>query len=141
MEILNKNELIDTYDEFMCNRNKLKKEGNEIAVCFNREHKVFNYINNIEMKEQLKSWRKMIKQKQIEILNGNNLKLCDLRGRPFFILVITPTDENYNMIDPFGMLLNYMVSGFIYAFDSEKNRNECYNYLNKIQTKIRAENK
>ena len=139
MEILNKNELIDTYDEFMCNRNKLKKEGNEIAVCFNREHKVFNYINNIEMKEQLKSWRKMIKQKQIEILQGNNLKLCDLRGRPFFIFVITPTDEKYNMIDPFGMLLNYMVSGFIYAFDSEKNRNECYNYLNKIQTKMSNE--
>jgi len=139
MEILNKNELIDTYDAFMCNRNKLKKEGNEIAVCFNREHKVFNYINNIEMKEQLKSWRKMIKQKQIEILHGNNLKLCDLRGRPFFILVITPTDEKYNMIDPFGMLLNYMVSGFIYAFDSEKNRNECYKYLNKIQTKMSNE--
>jgi hypothetical protein len=139
MEILNKNELIDTYDAFMCNRNKLKKEGNEIAVCFNREHKVFNYINNIEMKEQLKSWRKMIKQKQIEILHGNNLKLYDLRGRPFFIFVITPTDEKYNMIDPFGMLLNYMVSGFIYAFDSEKNRNECYNYLNKIQTKMSNE--
>ena len=139
MEILNKNELIDTYDAFMCNRNKLKKEGNEIAVCFNREHKVFNYINNIEMKEQLKSWRKMIKQKQIEILHGNNLKLYDLRGRPFFIFVITPTDEKYNMIDPFGMLLNYMVSGFIYAFDSEKNRNECYKYLNKIQTKMSNE--
>ena len=139
MEILNKNELIDTYDEFMCNRNKLKKEGNEIAICFNREHKVFNYINNIEMKEQLKNWRKMLKQKQIEILQGNNLKLCDLRGRPFFIFVITPTDEKYNMIDPFGMLLNYMVSGFIYAFDNEKNRNECYNYLNKIQTKMSNE--
>jgi hypothetical protein len=139
MEILNKNELIDRYDAFMCNRNTLKKEGNEIAICFNREHKVFNYINNIEMKEQLKSWRKMLKQKQIEILEGNNLKVFDLRGRPFFILVITPTDETYNAIDPFGLVLYYAVSGFIYAFDNKADRDNCYNYLNKIQSKMSNE--
>lgn len=134
MEILHKKKLLEEYDAFYDGRNLLKTESNnEVAICYNKQHKAFNYINKDEMKLQLKNWRKMLRAKQIELLEGNNLLLHDTRGRPFFILVITPTDDTYNAIDPFGLVLDYVVSGFIYAFDNEKNRNECFNYLNKIK--------
>ena len=135
MKILEKNKLLKEYDAFMEQRILLKGDGNEVSICYNQQNEVFNYINKDEMKIQLKNWRKMIKANKIEVLEGNNLLVYDKRGRPFFILVITPTDANYTQIDPFGLVLDYMVSGFIYAYDNKKNRDDCFSYLNKLQNK------
>ena len=132
--VITRPQMEDQYKHAMRQR---KHKVGETAITFKHAANDFGLVNQIEMTEQMKSWRLLRKSGKIKIEEYNNKTQViedintTLNGKKWYILVVQPTDENENIaVDPFGlMILGYMVSGYIYAFDKEVNRDAVYKYV------------
>jgi hypothetical protein len=109
-----------------------KHRCGETAISFYHHLKDFALLNMDETKEQMKMWRKWVKNGEIEIIAHNN-KNKEVNGKMWYCLVVNPKPNTADF-DPFGlMVLGEMVSGYIYAFDKEHNRDAAYKYANRIK--------
>ena len=132
--VITRPQMEDQYKHAMRQR---KQKVGETAITFKHAANDFGLVNQIEMTEQMKSWRLLRKSGKIKIEEYNNKTQViedintTLNGKKWYILVVQPTDENENIaVDPFGlMILGYMVSCYIYAFDKEVNRDAVYKYV------------
>jgi hypothetical protein len=115
------------------------KTSSDLGVYFHHQQKQFTLLNKAELNQQMKQWRQLAKDEKLIIRSQNNKSFTDENGKEWHILVIQPFDEDKMknfMSDPFGMLvLGFMVTGYIYAFDNINNRDMIYNYVMKIKTK------
>lgn len=104
----------------------------ETALSYNHRLMDFGLMNIDETREQMKSWRKWVKEGKIEILEHNN-KNKEINGKKWYCLVVNPIPNTANF-DPFGlMVLGELVNGYLYAFDKEHNRDAAYKYANRIK--------
>lgn len=110
------------------------KTSSDLCLFFHHNQKDFGVLDKQELEQQMRYWRKEAKAKNLQIREHNNqTKIVD--GKEWHILVIQPYDDaklqDYNPC-LFGMLvLNFGVSGYIYAFDSKNNRDMIYQYVMK----------
>ena len=110
---------------------KLKKSS-DLCLFFHHDEKEFGLLNKHELEQQMRYWKKEVKANKLKIREYNNqTKIVD--GKEWHILVIQPYDDNkLPDYSPclFGMLvLNFGVSGYIYAFDNKNNRDMIYQYV------------
>jgi len=107
----------------------------DLALSFFHDAKEFYVLNKEELEEQMRTWRKLSKEGRLKMAAYNN-RTQTAKGRTWYFLVVQAYYPNGNMmecnVDPFGLfVLNEMVSGFLYAFTREANRNMVYEYVMK----------
>jgi len=110
------------------------KESSDLCLFFHHDNKDFGVLNKQELEQQMRYWKKEAKAKKLQIREHNNqTKIVD--GKEWHILVIQPyNDDKLSDYNPclFGALvLNFMVQGYIYAFDNKNNRDMIYEYVMK----------
>lgn len=106
-----------------------KKRG-ENCFTYNIGLKTPTWLNNEIMTENMKRWRR---QKKEGILNidERNYREFEISGKKWYLLVIQATKEENNQIDPLAFGVGYLVTGLVYWFKSEENRNTVANYVMK----------
>jgi len=115
--------------------NSLKDwKPNEICLSFIPNRGTSELFTNEIMKEQMKIWRKLAKQGKIKIMEYNN-KTKMVNDVEHYTLVVQPY-KNDKMsdcdFDVMGLFcLGEMVSGYMYLFKNQKNRDTIYNYVMK----------
>ena len=117
-------------------------EKTDICFCWNKKAHDFCLHNKAEMADQMKSWRKQAKEGILGMIKHNNQEVV-FNGRTYWTLCVQSykdgaldTDNGFNSIDIGGSVFggddNFrMVSGAIYAFTSEVNRDLAFNYTMK----------
>jgi hypothetical protein len=120
-----------------------QKHRNETFFCYHRGEQEMMWGNNDELTEQMKAWRKQRKE-GILVMKPFNNKTKYIKGKPWYILVVQDEDiyrgvDNIG-IDRLGMGFDtpYLVSGLIYVFKHEKNRDATFNYVMGIKTSSSA---
>ena len=89
-------------------------------------------LNNTEMKQQLRDWKKFAKQGELNILTHNSKSRTLYDGSIWHFLTIQYPNEDVGL-DPLGMMLfGFTVTGLIYAFKSKVNRDICQDYIMKF---------
>jgi hypothetical protein len=86
--------------------------------------------NNEELRDQMKIWRRQKKQGFLNIDTGNNREFM-IGGKKWYTLVVQDKDLEKNRIDPLGFGVGFLVSGMIYWFISEVNRDTVVSYVMK----------
>ena len=87
------------------------------------------------MKEDVKSWKKQFKNKQLQILEGNNCECeCKFNNRKFYGMTLQwiKDGEPLDISDPFSpLVMGRIVNGITYWFTIKKNRDIIYEYITK----------
>jgi len=86
---------------------------------------------NANLKDQMLIWRRQRKEGKVKIEPYNNVTK-KIQGEDWYILVVQdPIEENNRGLDPigFGFDTAYLVSGLIYCFKSEHNRDATYKFV------------
>lgn len=111
------------------------KEKNDVCFSLIRRVADISVFNNEEMKPQQIAWKKLRKEGKLVIQPCNNIAKI-IGGKTFYILVVQPTDETGEItnagIDPLGIGFDegaYLVSGYIYIFKKEINRDSVYKFV------------
>jgi hypothetical protein len=102
------------------------KTSKDICWCYNQQFNGIGLYTEGSLHDQMKMWRTMALEGKIEIMNYNNMKRKTFDGKEWYIMVIQPKEDDDSVpLDPVGMmLLGVLVSGFVYCFESKKNRND-----------------
>lgn len=131
MGIINRNDLARSYLGMVQEKTK-----NDICWFYHQrqiEHGIA-VMNIEELQEQMRSWRKMAREGKLKIMDYNNITK-NVLNQEWHILVVQPYEDGKQLPrnpDPVGLLLmNYMVSGYIYAFKKKENRDDVANYVMK----------
>ena len=108
--------------------------NNDTVMFLHKEqysiHKCLSAMNNVEMAEQMKLWRKEAKKSKLVIRGCNNKQRTLEDGMTWYFLVVQPEGLEDVGMDSLGlMLLGEMVSGFVYAFTRKANRDMVYEYV------------
>jgi hypothetical protein len=129
MSVLCKENVIDMFE--LAIKNRVKKTG-EIAITFAHEHKIFAYVNRDEMNIQMKMWRTQQKKGLLKIKRFNS-NIGEYNGNKYYYFVVQPYKNGKMMrcnIDPMGaFIFGKLVSGYIYAFIKEENRDAVEKYV------------
>jgi len=107
-----------------------KKKLGENCFTYHVALKMPNWLNNEMMTENMKRWRLQKKEGIINIDERNHREF-EISGKKWYLLVIQITKEEENQIDPLAFVFGYLVSGMVYWFNSEENRNTVANYVMK----------
>ena len=107
-----------------------KKKNGENCFTYHVALKMPNWLNNEMMNENMKRWRLQKKEGIINIDERNHREF-EISGKKWYLLVIKITKEEENQIDPLAFGVGYLVSGMVYWFKSEENRNTVANYVMK----------
>jgi predicted transcriptional regulator len=101
-------------------------------VCISVIHTTgdISAYNNDEMREQMVVWKDLAKQGKLVVRECNN-RTRQIKGKDHYLLTIQPVPNDTNM-DPIGLALDFMVSGYIYLFKKEVNRDSVFNYIKKF---------
>jgi predicted transcriptional regulator len=101
-------------------------------VCISVIHTTgdISAYNNDEMREQMVVWKDLAKQGKLVVRECNN-QTRQIKGKDHYLLTIQPVPNDTNM-DPIGLALDFMVSGYIYLFKKEVNRDSVFNYIKKF---------
>jgi hypothetical protein len=94
-------------------------------------------LDKEEMTEQMREWRSLAKAGKLKIMDCNCKTTTLPNNKKAWFLVVQPFDpETGNMkdaqLDPVGLfIVGEMVSGYIYVFDSKRNRDAVKEYVMK----------
>jgi len=106
------------------------REKNDNVFFLHQKLKAFCIFNNDELKQQAKLWRKSAREGKIQILKENCMS-SKIEGKEWFFLVVQPTKnlDDYSFEPVGACLLGVFVSGFIYCFEHEVNRDIIRKYV------------
>ena len=108
-----------------------KRKG-EIGFCYVAHINEYSYFNREQMNDQMKLWRKLVKEGHIVIAEGNH-RSPTICGKQFHTFVLQHTDLNANpQIDRIGLAFDggaFLVSGYIYCFKNIANRDSVFKYV------------
>lgn len=107
-----------------------KKKLGENCFTYHVALKMPNWLNNEMMNENMRRWRLQKKEGIINIDERNHREF-EISGKKWYLLVIQDTKEENNQIDPLAFGVGYLVSGMVYWFKSEENRNTVAKYVMK----------
>lgn len=107
----------------------------DIALSYISYSKQFAWFDKKQITTKSRMWRQLAVLGYFKISKYNNKEQTKY-GRTWYFLVGQPCDINHKIkncnIDPFGLyILGESVSGYIYAFNTEKNRDAIYEYVMK----------
>jgi len=127
--IIHRNDMARKYIHML--KEKTKEDISWTYIVSKREIGVMNIK---ETQQQMKEWRKLALQGKLKIMDYNN-KTKNIFNKEWHILVVQPYEDGEQVPqnpDPVGcMLMGYIVSGFIYAFQKKENRDDVANYVMK----------
>jgi hypothetical protein len=113
-----------------------KKQRKETSFSWIHRLKMVSWMTNAEMIQQAKIWRTQKRQGNLIIQEYNNHAKV-IQGQTWYIFVVQNTDMDCNpQLDPLGLGIDegsFMVSGMIYWFKAEHNRDAIYKYVMEIK--------
>jgi len=113
-----------------------KKQRKETSFTWIHKEKLVSWNTNAEMIQQAKIWRTQKRQGDLIMRECNNQTKL-VQGQKWYIFVVQNTDMSCNpQLDPLGLGIDegsFMVSGFIYWFKAEHNRDAIYKYVMEIK--------
>jgi hypothetical protein len=111
-----------------------EKTKNDICWFYHHGAHDIGIMNIKELKEQMKTWRKLALGGKIKIMDYN-IKTKNIFNKEWHIFVIQKYEDGEHVPqnpDRAGcMLMGYVVSGYIYAFKKKENRDDVANYVMK----------
>jgi hypothetical protein len=130
-ELEGKPMLIQMKDTMKLINHTIKNMGTkDVCFCVIHDIMAMSVFNNEEMKRGLGLWKDLAKKNKLTVLECNN-QTREINGKNYYLMTITPRPNNANY-DPIGMALGFMVSGYIYVFRQEKNRDAVFGYIKKF---------
>jgi hypothetical protein len=111
-----------------------QKHRDETFFYWHKRAKKVMWGNNKELTEQMIVWRKQRKEGTLIIQPCNNCTKI-IQGKTWYILVVQQQKDNeieHTGFDPLGLGFDegaYVVTGFIYIFKHEANRDATYKYV------------
>ena len=111
-----------------------QKPRDETFFFWHKKGKVVCWGNNKELTEQMMAWRKQRKEGTLIIQPCNN-RTKIIQGKTWYILVVqqvTDGEIDNTGFDPLGLGFDegaYVVTGLIYIFKHEANRDATYKYV------------
>jgi len=107
-----------------------KKKNEETCFTFNVALDTPMWLNNESITSDMKRWRIQKKEGVLTIKERNNREY-EINGKKWYTMVIQDTVEKNNRIDPLAVGVGFIVSGMVYWFKSEENRNTAVSYIMK----------
>jgi len=109
------------------------KQKGEIGFCYVRHLNDYSFYNREQMGEQMKVWRKLVKEGTLVIQEANH-RSPTIHGKQFYTFVIQTADLDAHPmeIDRLGLGFDdrcFLVSGHIYVFKTEANRDSTFKYV------------
>ena len=108
----------------------VRMDTNDLCVYLHEQTNIFSLMNQQELHNTMKEWKKLCKIGRIYVLNENN-KTKKIDGEEFHILIIQGSGIE---ISKAGLLFDgefLGVEGWIYMFRSKFTRDTVYNYISK----------
>ena len=124
--IINRNALARNYVGMLQEKTK-----DDICWFYHVREGGIAVMNIGELQEQMREWRKLAVQGKLKIMDYNS-KTNKIFNKEWHILVVQRFEngeQEYQPPDPVGMLMNFMVSGYIYAFQKKSNRNDVAEFV------------
>ena len=131
MQFVSTNDMKSLLAETVNDRQKFR---DETFFFLHRQLKLVMWGNNKELTEQMICWRKQRKEGVIKIQPCNN-RTKTIQGKTWYILVAQQLKDGEienTGIDPLGFGFDegaYIVTGLIYIFKHEANRDATYKYV------------
>jgi hypothetical protein len=108
------------------------KSRNEIAFSFIQNERGIGWLSKSEVTQEMKRWKKMRKQGELQIYKANN-RTVQIQGETWFMMCLT-VDTNYDPIALMGLDdQGIIMSGFCYFFKHEANRDMTANYIGMVE--------
>lgn len=128
---INSEEIDNPLDEFV--KFMLSRQGAKIFT-YNQRFNEFQWLDEIHYQSQFKEYKKLIKNKKIVINKDNNNEhtLNDIKWYSLCIQVWDKEDDDYgcnNICLGSMSVFNYMISGYVYYFKNQKDRDNAYKWL------------
>lgn len=116
-------------------RSALSQKGKGMCFYYHHEKSLelgLMWCDREPLNNEMRRWRKLKKKGDI-VINKENNRTLERAGKKWYVLVIQSPDENkMPNICPFSVgAFNFLVSGYVYYFSSEKNRDMVYEYVMK----------
>ena len=112
-----------SFNDFLRQRMKAK------IFTYNQQSMMFNWLDDDDYKNEIKEFRKFIKNNKLKCnKTGNNEH--NLKGIKWYSLNLYPLEYPEIDIGSFE-IFGYYVTGFVYYFKSEKDRDNAFNFLMK----------
>jgi hypothetical protein len=111
-----------------------QKSREETFFFYHRKAREVMWGNNTELTENMIAWRKQRKEGTLMIQPCNN-RTKIIQGKTWYILVVQQLTDGIMDdigIDPLGIGFDegaYLVTGLIYVFKHEANRDATYKYV------------
>jgi len=110
----------------------LTREKGEMVYYHHYASQQYTAGTKTEWEVEMRRFRKERKEGTLNI-NPNNHRNPKIKGKQFYTFVLQDTDMDKNpKLDPVGMVFDggcFLVSGFIYLFRKEANRDASYKYI------------
>lgn len=115
---------IDSFKQF------IGEKGSAKAFTWHQTANEWQWVDDDFLNDQFKTFKKLVKAGKLHTKSVNNT-VHELNGRKWYSLVIQPTDDTdgENMCIGSLKLFKYFVSGFVYWFSRETNRDAMFKYL------------
>jgi len=99
-------------------------------MCFYFHHKKRDtmWCNKKEIQDESKRFRQLVKKGVLTMEEGNNTTV-EIDGKTYYIFVVQHKDEESNNIDPLAAGYGFFVSGWVYFFTQEYNRDVLFKYI------------
>jgi hypothetical protein len=108
------------------------KRKDEIGFTYIAHMNDYSYFDKALMTDQMKLWRKLAKEGTIVIQEYNH-RSPTICGKQFYTFVLQNADlESNPLIDRVGFAFDdgaFLVSGHIYCFRKQENRDSIYKYV------------
>ena len=107
------------------------KKSNENCFAYHRYRQSVITLTNEALTTQMKDYRVSRKDGDLTMDAENNLQF-EVDGRTLYTAVVTPLDEMGDVAtspDPLALGVGLLVSGWVYWFYHEKNRDAFYKYI------------
>jgi len=108
------------------NERGLNQQRNAIAFCWNTRANDFSWLGSGDIYQQFRQFKKQKCYADEE----NNVIYTDINGKVWYGLTIS--HDSIGDLDSGALAIaGVMVSGFVYWFEVEKNRDAMFGYINK----------
>lgn len=127
VSIFTREKAVDMYQHMINNHYDF---GTDVCWTFARVPRDMSMMNHKELRIQCNQWKPLIDNGTIACLECNK-KTFVIDGKTWHILVIQPqADDDYYMDAVSPLLAGYVVSGYVYWFQHQKDRDSCFRTIN-----------
>ena len=117
--------ILKDFPEFISQKQKA------ICFCYNHSIQELNWLDPQPFNDEMKKFRKFIKNDRLVIRESNNNKRT-INGKVWYCFVVQFKDEDDNKVCVGSLkLFDILLYGLVYWFPNKTNRDNIYNWLTK----------